>query len=406
MRTTIVCLLFVGALLLTALHASAQENRWAPWLGCWERIAEDVRDGTGVGASADLGSAQAPRVCVTPAGPEAVRLTTTVPNQKPIEQTLTADGKPHPFEEGTCRGAETLTWSRNGQRLFARAAVECSDGPRAVSGLGLITPNGIWLDIRSVMIGDTPATRVSRYQKVGPPSTGRVLTASPPISLAEVGEIHANTSDAVLEAAIAETNPRLAVNARTLARLADLGVSPRVTDLMVALAYPDRFVVERTGRISTVTTSGLSSSPFGIDDYYLSGFYYPAYYYSPFGYSYIGSYDPYLLRQRYYGGVRPTTPGGIQPSGTARAISSEGYTRIRSTDEAQADAGDTGRRAVPRATSTSGSPPASGPSVGSEGVSSSSGSSSSGDSSSGGSGSASPEGFSGGGDGGRTAQPR
>jgi hypothetical protein len=410
MRTIVVCLLVVGAVLLTALHASAQDPRWSPWLGCWERVAEDVRDTAGAVPS-DLQSTEAPRVCVSVVGPNAVRLTTTVPDQDPMEQLLTADGAPHPIEESNCRGTETLTWSSNGQRLFARAEVTCGvSEERRVSGLGFITPNGTWLDIRSVTIGDVFTTRVSRYQRLTPETTTGRLTVpgSPPLSVRELEEIHANTSDAVLEAAIAETNPRLPVNAETLTRLADAGVSSRVIDVIVALAYPDRFVVERTGRISTITSAGATPGPFGIDDYYVSGFYYPAYYYSPFGYSYIGWYDPYLLRQRYYyGGGRPSASGGIEPSGTARAVSGEGYTRIRSAGDAQTPSDTTGRRAVPRpAGLTSGT--AGGGGVASSGQSNSGSSDSGGGGSSSDGGSASPGGFSsgGGGDTGRTAQPR
>jgi hypothetical protein len=415
MRTIFVCLLVVGAILLTALHASAQDNRWTGWVGCWERVAEHVRDSDGAESPAGLPSAEAPRVCVTPSGPDAVRLTTTVPDQDPIEQVLTADGAPHPIEEGTCRGTETLTWSRNGQRIFARADVTCGVSEhRQVSGLGFITPNGTWLDIRSVTIGDLSTTRVSRYQRVAPEAATSRLTlgGGAPLTFADLEEIHRNTSDEVLEAAIAETNPRLPVSAATLTRLADAGVAPRVIDVIVALAYPDRFIVERTGRISTITASSASPGPFGIDDYYLSGFYYPAYYYSPFGYSYIGWYDPYLLRLRYFGsgglGGRPSGPGGIQPTGAARAISGEGYTRIRSAGDAQSESGATGRRAVGRPADLTGQSGGGGGIASSGSSNSSGGGSSDGGGSSSGGGGASPGGFSsgGGGDSGRTAQPR
>jgi hypothetical protein len=418
MRTVPACL-FVAAMLAGVHDASAQDVRWAPWLGCWERVTERVDDASVDGSGrtsvepdpAATGTGTAPRVCVERDGENAVRLTTTVPGQEPIEQMLIADGEPHPISEGGCQGTETIEWSRTGQRLFARAEVDCAGaGARAVSGLALITPDDTWLDIRSVRIGDISSTRVSRYSRIDLQPSPRIpRVGSTPLTVEELKEAAGQVTDAVLEAVLVETNPRLPVRSDTLLDLADAGVSPGVLDLIVALAYPDRFVVERTGQIATVTESG-SRRP-GIDDYYYSGFYHPAYYYSPFGYSYIGYYDPFLFGPAYYGyptrgGGRPGLPGRITPSRTGRAIDGQGYTRIRPAEEARSQPRVAARRApgtqsAGQSSGSSGTVSSSGSSGG--GTSSGGGSSSSGGSSGGG---ASPEGFTGGGGGGRTAQPR
>jgi hypothetical protein len=34
----------VSGLLLGASEASAQDSRWAPWIGCWELVNENVRE--------------------------------------------------------------------------------------------------------------------------------------------------------------------------------------------------------------------------------------------------------------------------------------------------------------------------------------------------------------------------
>ncbi len=275
------------ALLGAASGAMAQDSRWTPWLGCWDRVADGLRESIQpdgaltADAAAGFSAYAAPRVCVTRSGDAAVTLTTTVPGLDPIVQTLVPDRAPHPIEENQCRGTEQAAWSSNGRRLFASAEVTCVDGStRIVSGLAMITPGGEWLDIRSVRIGDIPSTRVSRYRRVTPDPGGRMPSASgAPLSLAEIREASREVSPPVLEAAIAETNPYLLVNRRTLTELADHGVAPQVLDIIVALAYPDRFVVERTGDIVAAAGAPPANLFYGLDDYLYTGAYLPAYYY-------------------------------------------------------------------------------------------------------------------------------
>jgi hypothetical protein len=175
-----------------------------------------------------------------------------------------------------------------------------------------------------------------------------------------------------------------------------------VTDLMIALSYPDRFVIERTARDDRGPATTLLDEPFFLGWAFgypmwsdAFGFYSPFYgryysqFYSPF-YSYLPWYDP-----GYFGGgsIIITDPGGgsgapLQPSGTGRAVDGLGYTRVRP------------REAEPTTPIRS--------SPGSM-ASSSGGSASGGSASGGGGGSVSSSGFSSGGsggDGGRTAQPR
>jgi hypothetical protein len=395
----------------------AQDARWAPWIGCWELVDESARETALERLRSDrrppdaVTPAAAPRVCVERDGDAAVTLTTTVPGQEPSTQTIRPDGVPHPLVEDGCRGTETAEWSRNGQRLFARAEVTCADGaPRMISGLAFLTPDDVWLDIRSFRIDSQPVTRVSRYRRASGAAPRRIpLAGGSPFTLAEIKEASGKVSDAVLEVALAEAQPFVPIDKHTLVDLADAGVAPSVIDVLVALAYPERFVIDRTP--GTVAASAIQGPghPFGLYDYYYSGYYYPAYYYSPFGYSYIGYYDPFFFRPiGYYGGRRGDRDE--RPSGTSYVIAGEGYTRIRPAgggDGGDADAA-VPRTAVRRAIAggDGGGSAASAPVRSSDGGSSGSGSSGSSGST------ASPAGYSsggggGGGDGGgRTAQPR
>jgi hypothetical protein len=234
----------------------------------------------------------------------------------------------------------------------------------------------------------------------------------PPLALDEIKEASAKVAPAALEAAVAETKPRFDMNKHMLLDLADAKVPPNVIDVMVAVSYPDRFVIEEPSQPApfAYVPPYAGASPFGIDPFdpfYAGYYYYPGYYYSPFGYGYLGRYDPLLFG----GGVYPLGGGVIgggggvgnnrpAASGAGRAINGQGYTRIHPADAAAAQP-----RVVNRSSGT--------PDIGNAaaGSSNSSGSaprsSDSGSSSGGGGGSASPQGYSGGGsDTGRTAVPR
>jgi hypothetical protein len=186
-------------------------------------------------------------------------------------------------------------------------------------------------------------------------------------------------------------------------------VPSSVIDLIVALSYPDRFVIERNAPIDRAQAV-IIDDPFNLGWAFgypvwsdVGGFYsplygsYSPYYYSPFAYPYLQGYDP-----RFGGGFGYTEIGGgggfavsDRPSGTGRVVNGQGYTRVRSREAELASGSSTSSGSSSSSSSSSGS---------------SSGSSSSSSGGSSGGGSVSTSGFSsggsGGGDGGRTAEPR
>jgi hypothetical protein len=361
------------------------------------------------------------RTCVVRAG-DGVRITTTVPGQSPMTQTIVADGSPHDISDGECHGIERTEWSKNGTRLIAHADVKCSDqAPRTLTGLGLITRQGQWLDIRSFQIDGRDATRVSRYQRV---SGARI--SGLPLSIDEIKEASTTVSSSVVEAAIAESRSTFTMNKRMLLDLADAHVAPNVIDVMIAVSFPDRFLVEKpfdqsqAGPYETSAPGVVSVDP--PFDPFWPYYYYPSYYYSPFGYRYLGRYDPsYYGAIIYPGGGYPVGGGGggsasPPPStGFGRAVNGQGYTRIIPAESAEAQrvrAINNGSQAIvsrASAGSTSSAGSSSSPTPAPAPAPADSGSSTGGGGGGGGGGAtASPQGFSGGGGdgGGRTAVPR
>ena len=408
------------ALLLLAVPAHAQnapDARWNRWTGCWELVMENSREGAPDPATATRAPRSQPRdpsrpqVCVEASPAGGATFTTKIGTQTPIVQTVIADGMDRPVNEDSCTGTQRAEWSADGLRLYARAELTCKgeQGTRRVSGLAMLGSDGKWTDVQSVDIGGRESFRVRQYRRADDTRTATGIRATA-LTLDDVKEASAKVSPRALEAALVETRASFNLTSKRLLELQAAGVPASVVDLMVALSYPDRFVVERTAPVD-YARAPMIDDPFMLgwafgypiwSDVY--GLYSPLYgafspyYYSPFAYPYYRGYNPYYYG--YYGGYYTVDPGGggggggvipDQPSGRGRVVDGQGYTRVRPRDS------------EPVTTRNGGGSTAS-----SSGGGGGSSSSSSGGASSGGS-SASPAGFSngGGGDGGgRTAQPR
>ena len=401
------------ALLLLAVPAHAQDTtdaRWNRWTGCWELVMENSREGAPDPATASRAPRSQPRdparpqVCVEASPTGGATFTTKIGTQTPIVQTIIADGMDRPVNEDSCTGTQRAEWSADGLRLYARAELTCKgdQGTRRVSGLAMLGADGKWTDVQSVDIGGRESFRVRQYRRANDTRIAAAPSGSA-LTLDDVKEASTKVSPRAIEAALVETRASFNLTSKRLLELQAAGVPASVVDLMVALSYPDRFVVERSASVDRARAP-IIDDPFMLgwafgypiwSDVY--GLYSPLYgafspyYYSPFAYPY---YRPYYGYGYGYGYVIDPGGGGggaipDQPSGRGRVVDGQGYTRVRP------------RESEPVATRNGGGSTAS--STGGGGGSSSSSGGSSGGSS------ASPAGFSsgGGGDGGgRTAQPR
>lgn len=406
----------------------ATEEPFVPWVGCWHLLQEGVRDEipspwAAIDSAVSLGQAPSGgtdgiRVCVTPAGAAgAFTLTTMVEEAVLLEETIVAHGAVHPVEEPGCTGQRQTEWSADGQRLFMRTAMACAGEPRRmVSGVSLMMPGPTWLDIQAVDVDGRAHVRVRRYGRawdeapaaltVSPELLGRAasaarVAATARLDIADVVEASAKTSPRAVEAMLAETRATFDLTRDALVALDDAAVADSVIDLMVALAYPEKFVVERPSARAAESLAAPRFPPwmdaaFGpVFDPLLYPYWFADMYplaYAPFGYSYWwGRYDPYFL----WG---PTAVIGPEPGedtagfAEGRAVDNRGYTRVIPRD-GSSELGYAHRRGQP---SGDGATSAGGPSGG--------GSSG---------GAVSPQGYSSGGSGGgsggdtgRTAEPR
>ena len=218
MRRTfsLVLALALVAAAATAARAQTPDPKWNDWIGCWDLIgdgnvarlppAEDAADR--VTGPIRPGGDRSARVCVAPSQGGA-ELRTFVGGQPVLSQTIIADGIDHPVSDGGCKGTQRARWSDDGRRLFTRAQVACENQPsRTVTGIALMAPNGEWVDVQAVTIGETDSVRVRRYR----PPTERALKGVPAaavrLQIEHVKEATKYVSSRAIEAALMETSSR------------------------------------------------------------------------------------------------------------------------------------------------------------------------------------------------------
>lgn len=382
--------LFTAVLASAALLPSAVagqetvDSRWLPWLGCWQAGEEG----------------QTPEnmlVCVRPASAGGgVEIATIAGGEVVSTRTLVADGQLHDVQDESCTGWQSASFSADGRRAFLHSELTCAGGAkRSASAIMAIASPTEWLDAQSIGMDGERMPRVMRY-RLAPESSapeGFALTArrvvaagdarllaSAELSIADVREAVPRVDPEALVAFLIEREQMFDIDAASVAQLADAGVPNEVIDVLVAVSFPNRFVIDREARRMALRPQERGETrrgrrgyggPFGWGgwgwdswDYCYGALWYSSLSCSPYSYGYgrRGWYDPY--------GIPIIIVRGDEPTGQpGRAVRGRGYTR----GGRPAGSEDT-RTAQPRGGSnTQGS---SSPSVRSGGGSSSSGSAS------------------------------
>ena len=346
-KHTLVFTFAVISCLGMAQAAAAQVTpRLDNWLGCW-RLEDDL---AGTGA----------RLCVTPET-DGVRLQTLVGTVKGADEVVIPDGNARPITDSECKGSERAEWSSDGVRVFRTIDVTCkNETPRTIRGVTFVTAGQLLINVQHVSgDGATPGVRVQRYRRAQNQTLADGSKAVQPKSLApidstwsieDVIEASQKLPPEALQGALADVRQKFNINRKTLVALDDAGVPDSVIDLMVALSFPQRFIVERVASSAPVgVTPGMGwydpfMSPFYRDPmmsscYTTGGYYGYRSYYNNCGYYYgyntlspYGSIYPYY--DNYYPGgwVPVSNPGGgevVTPTGQGRVINGQGYTQIR-----------------------------------------------------------------------------
>jgi hypothetical protein len=149
----------------------------------------------------------------------------------------------------------------------------------------------------------------------------------------EVKDAARHTAPEVLQAALIEVGAKLPINARRLVELDEAGVPGQVIDVMVALSFPEKFIIDQPGLSAYGGGYGGYTGGFGgtLDPWLLASELAWVSLYSPFGYQYYGYYDPrYGPGWGNWVGVVPPAGGGAAPDDpNGRVVNGLGYTRVR-----------------------------------------------------------------------------
>lgn len=352
--------LLAGALTL-APAAKAQDAganaSWQGLLGCWQPVTAASADTYTAWMEQRARDAEAPRLCIVPTSrPGAVELLTVAGGQVTTHDTVDA-ANPHLVRKrDSCDGWEGAGWSVDGRRVYLKSQYSCDGNvTRASSGMLAMSSDGQLMHIDEIASGGAKSVRVTRYRNVAAPEgialdstlvpradaipvTAARASMSAALTGADIVDAVKNVDSLVVEAWLVERGDRFVVDAKRLAALADAGVPGRITDLMIALAYPRLFALDRPTRVaSTIAPVGSGrtvyltlppADPFG----YQSGFGYRPYGYAPYSYLYGGYpynrygygygyfYQPPVVIVRGGGGGSPARPHG-------QVVNGRGYTR-------------------------------------------------------------------------------
>lgn len=427
--------LLSAALALTAIPAALSAQAapaagtgtgagWAAWSGCWAATLDNED-----GAPADSAAAGR-RVCVLPAGGELAELRTVERGRVVRTDTIDASGGRRARTREGCRGWEQASWSQDRRRVFTQSEYACEGGvTRTLRGVLALTPDGEWVDVRSLTAGGPAGVQVARFRPVTTPtgqlpavdallaSRGMAIdaarrTASVSLTPAVVAEASQRAGANATSAWIATVGQPFALSARTLLTLKQAGVPGQVTDMMIAVSNPRVFAVAPADGRGTprpaerLSSRGLADGgrggqvvvlrPGAYDPFWGLG--YGNYGYG-YGYGYPGgayglNYGGYGYGRGYYPGYYPGGwfAGGV-PVAIVRPATPTPRTRLTNGAGYSQEGGTPGASAYPR-NSSSGSGGHTYTSPGGYGGGSGGGGASSGSSSSGSSG------------GGRAAKPR
>jgi hypothetical protein len=330
MRTT----LAASALILVAMvappvaRAQAQPAGWSAFLGCWTPDARGAR-------------AQSIQRCVVPGARDGeARFITFSGDSQVVEETMIPDGVPQPMDEKNCTGDQTARWSKTGVRFFYRSTSTCAGGPPvATSGISTLVTADQWLDVQSALAGGREQARVIRYWRStsAPPAPiadqirafHAAPSAVPPVTVDAIVEASNEASVGPVEAWLAESAAHMPIDRRTLVRLGDAHVNPRVIDLLVAQAFPKKFEVRAGGSSSSSSVGSLffDDQWFGASlapDFYGVGY---GVFGTPFYFGWGQGYRPY----DFVGTINQTGSGGSAavPESHGRVVNGQGYTQVQ-----------------------------------------------------------------------------
>ena len=203
-------------------------------------------------------------MCITPEK-NGVRLQTVVGRRQGHQRDASSPtASSRPIADAECKGTERAEWSKDGQRVFRSTDVTCGKEAGAHGQEHGVPGAGAVVDQRAARSRRRPndSVRVQRYRRAinqkladgssaPQPDANTAMRTTPDQTRWSVEDVIEASSKVPAEAragrALTRSAARFNSTRRHWSRSIEGGVTSSVIDLMVALAYPQRFVVERRG---------------------------------------------------------------------------------------------------------------------------------------------------------------
>jgi hypothetical protein len=298
-----------------AMPATAQQDsRWTAFVGCWVPAGAD--DGAGL-------------LCFRPAG-AGVEMFNVAGGEVTASEPVVADGQARQVSAEGCTGSERVEFSEDGMRAFTRSEFQCGSESRQGSGVMSFVTASEWIDVRALTVAGDPVAWAQAYQAA---TSGQVaaqgiadpaasseeliraarVRAARPIETLDVEEAAQRVEPRAVEVWVAAHETPFDLDGDELVRLADSGMPESVIDVMVAVSYPDRFVLSPEGTASEAEPTQMVDNAYGYRrgyrSYLWSPFWGPSYRYSP--YSRFGYYGYGFDGYGGYGGYWGYAPATI-----------------------------------------------------------------------------------------------
>jgi hypothetical protein len=300
-RYTLSVLLLAIPMLLFSSPVYA-DSPFAAWFGVWTIV-----DDTSPQATVDPHSQASVQFMPTVDGKglEISRkvLDSGAQDIKDVKETLILDGSKQPLDAKNCTGWESSKWVPETGAIVGSSEVHCKDsGSFRTSSLKVMLAPDQMVDILGIITGDqtrVAARRLNFHHSLEAAAESRSnlngyagrVAVSAAWNVTGIIQLAAMVDDQVLQAALVEKNDKLHVDAKALRQMKAARLSKDTIDLMVALAFPDKFFVQTDGQTALQPVSGSTSATnsFGASFFPSTGFSPNSYLFSRDLWLYLGS---------------------------------------------------------------------------------------------------------------------
>jgi hypothetical protein len=336
-----------------------------PWLGQWKAVDDPVKPG----AKEPPGKAVLEiRPSASGKGLEIIRKDT----DKPVSEFIFPDGVQRAIDSKNCSGTQTYNWEQQTGLLLGSSEMKCKDSTSyGISNLKMMVSSNEMVDILAIKASDQTRIAVRHFvfekelssMEETLPSQGALaqrIALSAPWDLNRVISLSKTIEPPILEAALLEKNINIKLDSKALKQMNAAKLPKSLIDLMVALAAPEKFMIQKNGKVAVNSSYSKNASTT-----YLSVYQDPYWgYYDPYdryryGWNgYWNYYSPFWMDYPFPiytnipviggggsggsggGGGGGSNPGSPNPYSEGRLSPGNGYIQITPRD--------TGHKAMPR----------------------------------------------------------